>query len=115
MKKILIFSFISMFILSACASRPGEFDAFAQCTNEAGLVMYGTEWCPHCQNQKGLFGRSFRLVNYVDCDRDRRTCMEEGITGFPTWKFDGQSYSGVQQLTFLSDLTGCPLFEEELA
>jgi len=88
-------------------SKPGEYDAFAQCLADSGLVMYGTEWCPHCQNQKEMFGKSFKFVNYIDCDKNRETCLIKGIQGYPTWKINDESYTGTQQLETLSEITGC--------
>lgn len=87
----------------------GEHDAFAQCITEAGLKMYGTDWCPHCKDQKKMFGKSFDHVEYINCDKERETCLLEGVQGYPTWKFEGQSYPGTQQLETLSQLTGCEL------
>lgn len=71
-----------------------------------GAVMYGTEWCSYCKKQKELFGNSFKYVNYVDCDLKKDECISAGITGYPTWRIDGQSYPGVQQLELLAELTG---------
>ena len=47
---------------------PGQYDEFAQYLTEQGVIMYGTEWCPHCQNNKKLFGNSttgFTLVEIL--------------------------------------------------
>ena len=87
----------------------GEFDEFAQCLTDEGAIFFGTEWCGFCQQQKDMFGPSLQYVDFVDCDENRNTCMQEGIRGYPTWKIDGELYSGVQQMNRLSDLTGCPL------
>lgn len=84
-----------------------ELDKFAQCLTDAGFVMYGTEWCPHCQSQKKMFGKSFKYIDYVDCDRNSKVCSAEKITGYPTWKINGESYPGVQQLERLASLSGC--------
>ncbi len=86
----------------------GMHDALAHCLTEKGAVMYGTDWCPHCQNQKRLFGKSFRYVNYVNCDVNKEACGLAGVKGYPTWTFsDGSSVSGVQQLDVLMQQTGC--------
>lgn len=87
----------------------GEYDAFAQCLTDSGATMYGTEWCSHCKEQKKRFGSSFEFVDYVDCDKNKDTCNAEGISGYPTWKINGESYPGTQQLTRLGELTGCEL------
>lgn len=85
----------------------GAFDEFAECLTDNGAIFYGTEWCGFCQQQKAMFGDSMDYVNFIDCDENRNTCMSEGIRGYPTWKIDGQLYSGVQQMSRLSELTGC--------
>lgn len=90
-------------------SGPGEYDAFAECLRDSGAVMYGTEWCHVCKDQKELFGKSFDKVNYVDCDRQRDVCLLVGVSGYPTWIIGGESYSGVQSLERLADLSGCTL------
>lgn len=90
----------------------GEYDTFAQCLNDAGLVMYGTDWCPHCQNQKELFGSSFEFVNFVNCDFNQQECTSNGATGYPTWKFKEEKYSGVQSLQKLAAITGCELVKD---
>ena|SRR3989344_1550082 len=95
------------FFLFPIQKNPGEYDVFAQCITDSGLIMYGTEWCPHCQAQKKLFGKSFEFVDYIDCDRNRETCLIEGIQGYPTWKFEGESYSGTRELSNLAEITGC--------
>ena len=87
----------------------GEYASFASCLTDAGLKMYGTEWCGYCKKQKELFGDAFSNIDYIDCDENRDVCVEEGIQGYPTWKFNGQAYPGVQQFETLSELTACPL------
>ena len=38
---------------------PSIYDGFAQCVSDSGARMWGAWWCPHCENQKELFGNSF--------------------------------------------------------
>ncbi len=99
-------------VLAGCTSGPGEYDSFAKCLTEKGVKMYGTEWCPHCQNQKRLFGSSFDNINYIDCDIRREECVNAGIQGYPTWIIKGQQYPGEKSLEELSDLTGCELAKD---
>src|SRR5690606_1699273 len=73
--------------------RPGQLDAFASCLAEEGATFYGAFWCPHCQNQKAMFGRSARLLPYVECSTpdgrgQLQLCTDAGITGYPTWIFE---------------------------
>ncbi len=96
-------------------TQPGKYDTFAQCLGEKGAKFYGAFWCPHCQEQKALFGRSVKKLPYQECstpDGQGRlpVCEQAGITGFPTWILSGgERLSGIQQLATLSEKTGCTL------
>ena len=95
--------------------QPGQYDEFARCLNNQGAVFYGAFWCPHCQNQKKMFGRSEKLLNYVECSTPNgqgqlAVCQEKKIEGYPTWEFaDGSRESGELSLSRLAEKTGCPL------
>jgi len=58
--------------------------SLALCLTQKGVIMYGTERCPHCQNQKKLFGDAFSSIHYVDCDLSPAQCQAANITGYPT-------------------------------
>jgi hypothetical protein len=94
---------------------PGAHDAFASCLQEKGAVFYGAFWCPHCQRQKDMFGRSKRLLPYVECstpDGQGQTmaCTEKGVESYPTWIFaDGSRETGEVSLQRLAEKTGCSL------
>jgi glutaredoxin len=86
----------------------GEQDPLARCLTSKGVTMYGTDWCPHCQAQKRLFGSSFRYVTYVNCDLSAEACAVAGVQGYPTWVFPGgKSLSGEQTLETLASQSGC--------
>eukprot|EP00804_Cyclotella_cryptica_P012174 CCRYP_009854-RA/>CCRYP_009854-RA protein AED:0.21 eAED:0.21 QI:188/1/1/1/0/0/2/1115/217 len=65
----------------------------AKYLQSSGAKMYGSFWCPHCSRQKELFGReAWKLIDYVECSpkgyRSKyATCIDQGIDGYPTWKF----------------------------
>lgn len=85
-------------------------DGFAKCLASKNITMYGAEWCPHCQNQKALFGDSFKYASYVECPQDIQKCLSLGIEGYPTWILpDGRKLLGEQSLENLSKESGCPL------
>ncbi len=109
MKKIVLLIMVSVMVFIVSCSTPNstENDALAQCLTDNGVVMYGTEWCSHCQNQKEAFGDSFSLINYVDCDKSSAVCEAAGVTGYPTWIVNGESYPGEQPLGRLASLAGC--------
>ena len=119
-KKTWIYLIISIIVISAIIyliaakdSSPGKYDAFATCLTEKGVKMYGTDWCHFCQEQKKKFGKSFKYIDFVDCDTHQKECNIAGVEGYPTWIINEKSYSGVQQLEYLSSLTKCDLKENE--
>ena len=94
------------------ASGPAEL-ALAQHLKESGAVMYGAWWCPHCHEQKELFGaEAAQLLTYVECAEDGvnpqpKLCRSKPeIKGFPSWEVKGQFYSGSQSLERLAELSG---------
>ena len=93
------------------ATSPGKYDDFAKCLTEKGFVMAGTDWCSSCQNQKGLFGKSFKYINFKNCDTNKEWCSSNGIKNYPTWILpDGSKRVGIQQLYSLSQASlGCNL------
>lgn len=96
-------------------SRPGKFDTFASCLQEKGATFYGAFWCQHCQNQKRMFGRSERLLPYVECSTPDakgqiQVCTDKGVKNYPTWEFaDGSREIGEVALSKLAEKTGCEL------
>ncbi len=94
-------------------------EPFAQCLNDSGAKFYGAYWCPHCNQQKSLFGRAHKSLPYVECSTpdgkgQTEVCTEEGIESYPTWKFaDGTTSNGVTSLEVLAEKTGCELPGEE--
>ena len=96
-------------------TRPSPLDAFASCLGQRGATFYGAYWCPHCQAEKALFGRSERLLPYVECaapnnQGQTRICIEKKIDVYPTWVFaDGSRETGEQSLAHLAEKTGCAL------
>lgn len=84
-------------------------DSFARCLTEKGAVMYGTDLCSHCQDQKRLFGSTFAAVTFVNCDYSA-ACKEKNVSRIPTWIFaDGTRLEGKQPLERLAEMTGCRL------
>lgn len=120
MKKYLIPAVIAVIAIGGLIyvmTQPGKYDTFAQCLEDEGAIFYGAFWCPHCQDQKSQFGVSKKHLPYVECSTPdakdmTQQCKDEGIDGFPTWKFaDGSTESGVLSMERLSEKTNCPLPE----
>lgn len=92
---------------------PDQYDSFARCLKDKDVAFYGAYWCPACQSQKALFGRSQRLLPYKECARFigsgmRQSCVDAGIERFPTWEFaDKSRQEGVLTFDDLTAKTGC--------
>lgn len=125
MKKSLIFSLSIVIVVLAVAGlyifssrNPGKYDQFATCLKDKGALFYGAFWCPHCQDQKKMFGSSAKMLPYIECslpDASGQTpvCKEKKIEGYPTWIFaDGTQESGTLTLAQLAEKTSCALPEE---
>jgi uncharacterized membrane protein len=79
---------------------------------KVGAKEYVAWWCPHCHEQKQLFGKeAYKEINHIDCDpqgKDARPdlCKAAKIPGFPTWEISGKQYPNVQSLQKLADVSG---------
>lgn len=86
--------------------------ALAKHLSQMGAKMYGAYWCPHCHDQKELFGKqAFALVNYIECDPtgvnpNPQACSAAGVRAYPSWEIKGQLYQGARSLTDLATLSG---------
>ncbi len=120
MNKTLIYAlaFLALIIgvIAYQSTLPGKYDEFAQCLVDKGAKMYGAWWCPHCQEQKKEFGKSWKILvnsgNYVECSTAQKTitelCRNEKIDGYPTWRFaDGSEIGGRASIPSLEAKTGC--------
>ena len=92
-----------------------RYDEFAKCLSSKQAKMYGLYWCPHCLDQKEMFGKSFQYVNYQECAvHDSRElvaeCKAAGTKNFPSWQFaGGPLHEGEFSMEDLSERTGCSL------
>jgi uncharacterized membrane protein/glutaredoxin len=89
--------------------------ALAEHLTEEGVLFYGASWCPHCQEQKRLFGASASRLPYIECSPagpntpQAPSCSRAGIRSYPTWVIDGRTYAGeVLSLARLANETGFP-------
>lgn len=86
--------------------------ALAEHLSATGAVMYSAYWCPHCHEQKELFGKEATArLKVVECAPDGRNsqkalCDSKKIEGFPTWEINGKLDSGVKPLARLAELSG---------
>lgn len=88
--------------------------ALAQHLTSIGAKMYGAWWCPHCNDQKQLFGKEAAAqITYIECDpggQNPQTALcqanSDNVTGYPTWEINGEYYGGTQTLEQLADASG---------
>ena len=84
---------------------------FAKFLTNNNIVMYSAYWCPHCNDQKQLFGQqAVEELIIVECAKDGKNnqyklCQEKGIEGFPSWEIDNEIYSGTRSLRELAQMT----------
>jgi hypothetical protein len=96
-------------------NEPGKYDEFASCITDSGTTFYAAFWCPHCQAQKAMFGKSDKYLPYVECSQPSgqgqlQICTDANVTSYPTWQFpDGSRLTGEQDLETLAEKTGCAL------
>jgi hypothetical protein len=118
-KKILTYGVILILLAGAFIGgryyRNHKYDSFAQCLATKQAKMYGLYWCPHCIEQKEMFGEAFHYVPYVECairgSKEMATeCKIAAVKLFPSWQFGTEPpKEGVLSLEALSDKTGCRL------
>lgn len=118
-KKILIYGGILILLAGAFIGgryyRNHKYDSFAKCLATKQARMYGLYWCPHCIEQKEMFGEAFHYVPYVECAIKGSSemvlaCKIAGVKLFPSWQFgEDPPKEGVLSLEALSDKTGCSL------
>ena len=89
--------------------------ALAEHLTEKGVLFYGASWCPHCQEQKRLFGASASRLPYIECSPagpkspQLPSCNMAGVRTYPTWVIDGRAIVGeVLSLAQLAAATGFP-------
>ena len=86
--------------------------ALAEHLTGTGAVMYSAYWCPHCHEQKELFGKEASdKLKVVECAADGQNnqadlCRSKGLQGFPSWEINGSIESGVASLETLAERSG---------
>mgnify|MGYP000093612757 FL=1 len=80
---------------------------------QIGAKEYVAWWCPHCHEQKLLFGKeAYKEINHIECaspdnpGTPTQECIAAKIESYPSWVMNGKTYSGVQNLNELAKITG---------
>jgi len=86
--------------------------ALARYLKQIGAKEYIAWWCPHCHEQKELFGKeAYSEINHIECAEGGKNahpdlCQAANVQSFPTWEIKGKSYQGVQSLEELAKISG---------
>ena len=68
---------------------------------KTGAKFYGASWCPHCREQKEMFGAAADRLPYVECSpqgpraAQAPVCETLDIKGYPTWIIGARRYEGL--------------------
>lgn len=109
---------LAIFLNKRGGGEPGKLDSFASCLKDKGAIFYGAFWCPHCRDQKQMFGKSVSFLPYVECStpdgqNQLPICKEKNITSYPTWDFISgtttERFTGTLTLETLAEKTSCQL------
>jgi glutaredoxin len=72
-------------------------------------IVYVQAGCVHCKDQEDLFGDNWKYITTLDCiasQANTQICINNNISGTPTWVINGKQYIGVQSIQTLESLTG---------
>ena len=108
---------VSLLFITACSFGPSTEvkTKFANCLSDKEVTMFGAYWCPHCQQQKKMFGDAWDEINYVECSLpggqgQTEICIQAGIQSYPTWEFaPGDRISGALTFEQLAAKSGCQI------
>jgi uncharacterized membrane protein len=80
----------------------------AEHLTKTSAKFYGASWCPHCTEQKEMFGSSAHRLPYIECSPGgpkappAQVCNQASVKSYPTWVINGQRYTGTQTLENLA-------------
>jgi uncharacterized membrane protein/glutaredoxin len=89
-----------------------QIQALAEHLAKTGAKFYGAYWCPHCEDQKEMFGASVHRLPYIECSPGGRRspqaakCRTARIRSYPTWFINGRRHEGAYSLRRLAELSG---------
>ena len=87
--------------------------ALADHLAQTGAKFYGASWCPHCKDQKRIFGSAAVRLPYIECSplggqgtATAKVCLDAGIRSYPTWFIKGEKIEEVLSIQRLSEKSG---------
>ncbi len=107
MKKFLFFLFVGL-LLTSCTSS-SNYSNLTTCLAEKKAVMFGASWCPHCAEQKNMFGASAKDMPYFECSKGNKQvkeCSERAIASYPTWQLNEEAIKALPKLAQIELFNG---------
>jgi len=105
---IIILVFASFIVYSFVIKNNGiSPERVAQCLSDKGAKLYTSQYCPHCQEQKKMFGDALSKLDIAECSTQIEECQNAGITAYPTWIINGRKFLGTKDMNTLYDLSDC--------
>jgi len=109
---ILVFLIAALYIFTDWFSKTTGFSVgedpdneLAKCLASNGSILYLSNSCPECSQQKSLFGTSaFKFLNVIECENNPK-CSE--IKAFPAWKINNTIFYGLKTTKQLREISGC--------
>jgi uncharacterized membrane protein/glutaredoxin len=87
--------------------------ALADHLTKTGARFYGANWCPHCKEQKHVFGTAATRLPYIECSPQggqrtptAKVCLDAGVGSYPTWFINGEKIEEVLNIQQLSAKSG---------
>lgn len=95
---------------------------FSNCLSNKGMKIYGAGWCGHCKNLIKYFGGEENIAPiFIECSDAQQNpteytdlCNQEGISGYPTIKVNGEDYQGSRTFEGFAEATGCLVPDVEI-
>ncbi|MFN8632938.1 MAG: vitamin K epoxide reductase family protein [Chloroflexota bacterium] len=92
------------------AQAADELSLLADHLKNSGAIFYGAYWCPHCQNQKRIFGTAASRLPYVECDARGAgarpdLCQAANVRSYPTWVIGAERREGEVTIADLKRLS----------
>ena len=87
--------------------------ALAEHLTQKGAKFFGAQWCPHCKDQKDLFGIAAKRLPYIECSPEggqgtpqAPICKDLDIKRYPTWIINGRRVEDILTMQQLAEATG---------
>lgn len=78
---------------------------------DKGMVLYGSYQSDDSEQQLAIFGDAAKYLDYVECDASGPSanpdeCISQKVEIYPTWIYQGKSYTGEKSLGELANIVG---------